>query len=315
MDENYLALLTHGEPLEAPLTAEAVREISLRLFELLADRTESYMQGDSSSVRVELAEELLKSICFTLGIAVKWHGEGLGALKNSDMADLLREGWGQLESKIKKGRDLLQKVKESSPAVKNRSYFDTLAGIEPFFHNYDFRFLAHQTPGNIDYQICHSVPEGLMGVEYINEYLRRLLIENEFCGHFNATEIEALLESYCPDYVGLLINIFEPVAVNALGLALLGGGVRSLDISGGDRERLVNTFNVFAPEELCVMLDNAAQTVCGELGISNTDTEEYLKMTAGALCPRIKAALPKGDLSGIFLSLHRRGEKRAGAWF
>lgn len=314
-DDNYFDLLTRGEPLEETLSAQDVREISLRLFDLLSDRTESFTQGDSSSVRAELAEELLKSICFTLAIAVKWRAERLSYLRNADLSALLRDGWVRIESEMAEGRKLLLRVKESSPEVTNISYRDTLAGLESFFSRYDLLFFAHETPCDIDYQLCHAVPEGLKGIEYINEYLRRLLTENEFCSHFGTRAIAALLESCCPDYEGLLINIFEPVAVNALGIALLGGGIPALDISDGDRVRLLNVFNAVAPEAAAVMLENAVDTVCSKLGIFDADTAKYLKATAEALCPRIRAALPTGDLSGIFLSLQRRGEPRKSAWY
>jgi len=309
-DDNYLALLTRGEPLEETPSAQDVREISLRLFALLSERTESFTQGDSSSVRAELAEELLKSICFTLGITEKSRAGRLSNLKNADLSALLREGWARIESEMAEGRKLFLRVKETSPEVESISYRDTLAGLESFFSRYDLRYFAHETPCDIDYQLCHPVLEGLFGIEYINEYLRRLLTENEFCKHFDTRSIAALLESYCPDYKGLLINIFEPVAVNALGIMLLSSPILALDISDGDRGRLLNMFNAIAPEAAAVMLEDAAVTVCSELRLYDADTAEYLKATAKALCPRIRAALPTGDLSGIFLSLNRPGKRR-----
>ena len=48
--------------------AEEVFILKVRLLELLAKRTDKYTMGESSSVKVETAQELLNSICYTLGI-------------------------------------------------------------------------------------------------------------------------------------------------------------------------------------------------------------------------------------------------------
>ncbi len=101
-------------------------------------------------------------------------------LKNADLQDLLKAGWTEIEAQLKTGKELLQKVRETAPSVENRSYKDTLKGIEVFFKKYDYRFFAHEIPGDIDYQLCHPLPGELQGIEYINGYLRRLLTETGF---------------------------------------------------------------------------------------------------------------------------------------
>jgi hypothetical protein len=84
-------------------------------------------------------------------------------------------------------------------------------------------------PCDIDYQLCRPVPEDLLGVEYVNEYLRRVVLENDFLRRFPKEPVIKLLENYCPDYRGLLINLYEPVATNALGSRSSGGTrVRSI---------------------------------------------------------------------------------------
>ena len=63
------------------------------------------------------------------------------------------------------------------------------------------------------------MPETLRGVDYVNDWLRRLCLEQNFLDRFDPALVRAVLDRSCPDYRGLLINLYEPIAVNALGLA------------------------------------------------------------------------------------------------
>jgi hypothetical protein len=70
------------------------------------------------------------------------------------------------------------------PAIENASLRDTMRGIRLFFRRYDLHFFAHQIPTVLDYQLSHAVPDSFLGIEYIVEYLRRLIIENDFLRRF-----------------------------------------------------------------------------------------------------------------------------------
>jgi hypothetical protein len=170
-----------------------------------------------------------------------------------------------------------------------------------FFRQYDYRFFAHQIPCYVDYQLCHSVPYELQGVEFINEYLRRLIIEDDFVRKFEKRNVEHLLENASPDYRGLLINIFEPVCTNAIGLALLNGDVFSLCITISDIERLSELFEPLSAIPAKKVLRDAGEYVCTILGITGASSIEYVGKTAEDLYPRIEVALPHGNLGGIFV--------------
>ena len=54
-----------------PLTAAEEGVVRERLYALLTEQTRRYTLGESSSVPVELAEELLRSLGFTLGLSLE----------------------------------------------------------------------------------------------------------------------------------------------------------------------------------------------------------------------------------------------------
>lgn len=223
---------------------------------------------------------------------------------------------------------MLHKAMEGALPIDNISYNDTIRSIEGFFKKYDIQFFAHKIPCSIDYQPCHAVPEELQGIEYINEYLRRIVLENRFCSRFDSGKIIELLEAYCPDYRELLINIYEPVATNALGIALFCDNVISLDMSctdvnrtddnrAGDnradivslditekgRKCLLQLFQKWDEKELVRNLRQSAVRVSNALCVTNTSDIEYLIAVAESLSPRITAVLPTKRLDGIFISL------------
>ena len=178
---------------------------------------------------------------------------------------------------------------------------DTLRGIGTFFRRYDVRFFAHEIPCDIDYQLAIPVEPEQKGVDYVNRYLERLTLENEFLRRFTRAAMEPILRRYCPDYWGLLINLYEPVATNALGLALLGEQVQALAISPAACRRLRERFAGRTFAEIGTMLDRAALRLSGETALCGAETE-YLRAWAKRLAPRIETAARYGGMDGIFLS-------------
>lgn len=303
-NNNYLALISNQALQDGILSDDDVLSIQMKLFGLLAKRTHRYTMDDSSSVPVEIAEDLYQSICFSISLFLKQTGNSILFLKDTEPGQLLKLAWAEIELQIKEGKQLLKLVKATSPKVDNKSYIDTLKEIGNFFKDYDYRFYAHEIPCNIDYQLSYAVENNLQGIEYINEYLRRLLIENEFCIHFDKGRIIALLSSYCPDYKDLLINLYEPVAVNAIALALLHEDILALDITDFHREKLLRYFNMWSRQHAEIELCKAANQICISLQIKDTAKIEYLKNTALNIYPRVAATLPSKCLEKIFLSLY-----------
>lgn len=284
------------------LSTEELQILQVKLWGLLGERTGRYTMGDSSSVPVELAQELLTSICFTLGAYLKETGETQKLLVTADLSELLKAGIKIIESQIETGKQLWQAAWLSAPEIENTAYRDTLKSIGGFFKRYNRHFLAHQIPCSIDYPLCDPVPEQTMGIAYINEYLRRILMENDVLRRFDSRRIIRLLEGYCSDYIELLINLCEPVVTNAVGLVLLGENPLSLQITDAHRSRLAALFAPLSEIEAHHTLTEAAERLYRIVNIENEDEQKYLMRLAVELAPRILAALPHGNLDGIFIS-------------
>lgn len=278
-----------------------------RLLPLLASQTKRYTSGESSSVPIETAQELLASLCFCLGIhpedPASWR-----AISNQNLESAYQDGLRKIEKKIAYGKSLWQAVCTHLPPVENLSLTDTLQELGRFWRLYDYRFFAHEIPCSIDYQLCSPVPEHLRGIDYVTAYLEQLAAENNFLLCFSREALLPLLNSYCLDYKGLLINLFEPVAINGIGLALLHKNLAALNISSEDCQRLFLLFS--STENLKSTLVFGAKALANQLGITHPKAKIQLETCARQLTPRVGAALKNGGMAGIFLKTRGRAASK-----
>jgi hypothetical protein len=311
ISENLFGLIKSKT--EEGLSPNDFKEIYLGVLALLPDQIDRFTLCDSSSVRSEVAEELLKSICFTLRLYLEAENLPYNALKKGDLYEMFNKGRKVIELRVEEAKELYKAVLQTAPEIQNISYSDTVTGIGVFFKQYDLYFFAHEIPCSIDYQLCHNVPETSLGVEYIVEYLRRMLIENQFCRHFEPVVAKEVLLSISPDYKELLINLCEPLAVNAIGLVLTGSDIYSLSITKEDHLKIYEMFKKLNKAEATKLLEAASEELCRELLIKDEDSIYYLKKIASELYPRLAAATSPSGLKGVFLELTKNLEKKKDA--
>lgn len=270
-----------------------------RFLRLIERRTAIYTMGDSTSVPTHVALDLLQSVCFVLGIDPA-RPEIPERLLFVDLEEEFGRRLAEIERKVERTGELWRDVNATMTAIPNIALRDTLAAIGDFPRAYDFRSMAHEIPVVFDYPLCHSVPETLVGVDYVNEYLRRLLLEADFLRRFGRAACERALASTSPDYIGLLVNLYEPPAVNAIGLALTGRDPRPLLVSDEDRDEITRRLGPLGAVRRSAALRVAAMDVCRVVGVADDGAQEYLLDVVPELLPRIDVALERGDLRGVF---------------
>jgi hypothetical protein len=311
--EGYFEHLITG----GALTDDEAVSIQERLFSLLARQTGRFTMGDSSSVRTETAEALLRSVCFTLGVCLKdadGERQALERLKAQSIDSLFGMGQEEVKRLVQRGRIMLQALQERRICTRNRAYNDTVNALPEFFRRYDMLFLAHEIPCDIDYQLFLPVGD-LGGIEYMLEYMRHLAAENAFCLGFPPGYIERLLHGMIRDADELLINIFEPVFNNAVGLRLLHADIRALDITPAMRERLAGNLKRLSPDALPNRIAQAADSVCEELHMESPEVRAYIREAGDRLADRLARQLGTGGLEGIFVTFRDADALPAGERF
>lgn len=280
------------------LYVPAPGEITEALYSLLSAQCKSFTGGQSSSLSVETVEALLSSICFSLSCFANKYGQN--ALLEIPLEKALEGARDILKKRIQLCKTLYLTLLRLPFQPDNVSYRDTVNGMENFFKKYDYYFFADQIPCDIDYQLCLPVSENLWGVEYLTEYIKRLICEGRFCGAFQRYEITALLANFGSRNDELLINVFTPVLSNALGRVLLGHDISTLEVTPDGIEKLFSMFAGLKYEEALPIVDKASKLLCSRVGFSGYNAE-YVTESARTLIPRICRCDPKG----LFLSLAR----------
>lgn len=263
---------------------------------LLTERIARFTMGDSSSVRLETAEAMARSLQYCISLALQTpNAEACGA------RELYGAGLIKVRRLIKRAHMLLRQAETLRPPVENQSFRETLAALPNFFCRYDPEFLACEIPCDIDYPLCAPVPETLSGVDYMLEYLRRLNAESAFLRRFPAPLLALVCERYYGDD-GLLVNLYEPVAAAAVGRALAGKSVKNLLTDAEDRKRIAAALQSAGEDGAEALLIEAAEAACAELGVSGAFDRAYVTRAALSLLPRLQASAPEGGYEGIFVS-------------
>lgn len=262
-----------------------------RLLPLLAHQAALYTAG-STSLPVETAKELLASLWYTIGLA------GPAARAAADPEAVYAAGLRVLQARTDSARRRLRAAERLCADSGSETLTDTLCGLEGFFARYDSRFLAHQVPAVLTYPLCIPVPESLPGVDYVLEYLRRLLWEETLLRSFPARDAAWLWDRACPGWRELPLNRCEPAAVQAVGCALAGGA--GLRMSRAQRRALSGRLAALSPAGMQALVRGAALPVWRRAGIRAPEPQRYLSDAASALVPRADAVLAAGgELGGL----------------
>lgn len=259
------------------------------LHALLAGQVKSYHKhyhmGDNTSVPTEVARELLHSVWYTLDL-----GSG------DSLKERLASGQAVLESRLEEARRLHALVAASAPEYANQCHWETMASLDRYLRRYDHRHFAHRVPEELDYPLLVPVPEELQGLDQARYILNCLWLENQILCAFPEGAVSALYGSLPPDYWEAPQNLCEQPLINALGRLLLGKGPDSLLLSDWDREALPRLLGDDPAPRLLAAGDGLRAAL--DLAPAAAD---YARAVITGLLPRLRAALPHGDLSYIFL--------------
>ena len=178
---------------------------------LMTHVCELYTCGESSSVSEFEGRELAESILYVLGLTDETAQEAMVLLSSDDVVATWTRKRNELESRIPEVMQLWQNVVATMPPIHNIALRDTLTSIGKLPQTYDTFFAAHEVSCSIDYPLSKPVSERLKGLDYIEAWLAQLLEEAQFLAQFNLEEMVSYLDEWCPDYRGLLINLYDPI--------------------------------------------------------------------------------------------------------
>lgn len=291
---------------EKKLLADTIlKRISYERLELLRTQLKYYTKDESSSVMVEVAENLLEGIDYTISFYLKTFNTLeliIEELKNNSLLNMLKTGRVLIKDSVEESKKLLEDILKNKLKINNYSYDDTIDhGIPLFFKEYEYFFTPHEGSGSIDYQL-YMDNMNYKGIEYIRNYLKILSLENEFCNNFDVYEINELLKGYDNKSEELLINVFELVLINSLGLIICGKSLNSLNINTADRELIKSKLEKLSAEKLQEEVLKCSDKCFEILSIENTDLVNYIRKSAIKLTEWINESIKINKLESVFIS-------------
>jgi hypothetical protein len=286
----------------AEFTEAEAQRLMERLWRLLGELAGKYTGGQSTSVSVETAREMMRSIWYTLDTATAQAGRPLRSLLTGELWPQLEQGRTLLRRKTERAAKYYEAVCRSDSGIRNVFYDETVEGLGKYLRGYDVRYFAHRPPADIDYPLIVTPPETLPGISYAEAYLAQLLAENLLLRRFDRQSVIRLLGAQVPDVREYRLNLAEQPLTNALALFLLEKPADPASLTAKDRQCLLCLLQGKTPAQTKDVLRQAAEGLLA--GWEQTDplSRKTMEALTDDLLPRLLAALKCGCLSDVFPS-------------
>ena len=194
----FQSLVTEGKRVGL-LTDDNIEQIQIDCLELMSKIIEKEISDHSSSVREEVAQSLLASILYTIGLALKQERDSdnaILALRKKSVKSLFKKGREQIDVILNEIKTQHCKIQALRCNFNNSFYeFAINRQLTSFLTKYNPDWSAHNADFLPEYQVecpCND----LVGVEYVKAYADALCIENWFCRQFSKEEFSTLLLRY-----------------------------------------------------------------------------------------------------------------------
>ena len=273
-----------------PLSPEEQQRVMNPMYLLMGKQVQSYHKhrhmGSNSSVPVELAQELMESIEYTIGLVG-------GVYAHRNIGEALVLGQEVLKSKLSKAKSMLELVNGTAPQWQTECRWEALRYLRHYLEQYDPLHLAHKGPDDLFYPILISPPEGIQGIDRCLLYLNILWIENQIM----AGVPEDALEQFWDRLPAATLNQCEHLLINGLGKALLRTGIDPLVFETEEHMQLIVAL-LEATEE---GLRDSAKLLCEWLNLKDENARMYVEAVVPQLTMWIGDEVRNGNLDNLFI--------------
>lgn len=282
------------------LEISEIENIQSQLLELLKIKVEKYNLLESTSIEIEKAKTIMESNMYTIGIYLKTFmpDDALEKLKKERIISMYEAGRKIINKKVTISKILYKEVLKSTLLIANETYLDTIIkGIKGFFKIYEPDYNAKDKKITADYPLYNSLIGKLEGIEFIEEYLKSLKIENEYLSKYDSIKINALLYNYRKDYTILIENIFKIVLRQNIGQILAGEEVDTFNISHDGIDKIFLGLNKMTKNEI---YDKIKEAIC-RLEIKSEEAKEYIEKGLEELQFEIYNSYKLNNLDKVFI--------------
>ena len=295
INKDYMINILKWGYLNKKFSENFILEIQRDIGNLLKERIQKYCGSSSTSVTVEMGEQLLDCIYYIMDINFRDDfdmNKSIELIKKNSTKDLLKKGEEKLKTLFEDTKLLYDRVCANRYETELIAYNDTLIKeFGNFFKIYDMKFNAQDIQVSVDYPLIFG-DSNLTGIYYIKDYLETLELENKFCNHFEKGEIENLLDInakiYKLDYRDLLTNIFEIVINNTILSIIVDDEFDDFYLFKEEIKYLKSNLNLSNVNE---KVSNAVKKMIEELKIYDEKEIQYIDSYKNRFINELKSAI------------------------
>lgn len=304
------------------IDTQTIYGIQEQVMQLLKDLIIRYTKGESTSIKTETAEELLKSIYYSIDArisSVKDPEAGIALLKSAGIKEIYDEGVEIVASTFKEARQLCREIVKNKLDVPLEVYNTSITvDLPEFFENYSVVFGAHDTACSTDYPLAFDDMK-VQGIFYIKNYMQNLDVETQFCSFFSKAAIAKTLAVYgrtCRiDYKESPVNLFEVLVSSSIFSALSGDDAKELILSSSQYEFLRSKLTGLDYSQMDDVFNAAVEKLITDLSIDQLKLVEYIRRYKKDFVLRVMHAVKNNNLSNIVLiSAEDKPQKRDNAF-
>lgn len=278
-------------------------EINLRsqLMAILKELIMDFTKGESTSIKEEVAQNLLASICYAIDTAVCSYPDDkrYSYIMSKRLKGVYNDGIYMLNNMMNETKAIYREVMKSKLDIPLEIYNSTLDGIGRFFKDYSILYSAHDTVADIDYPlVLDEMSE--KGLIYIREYLLMLRYETAFVQYFSFENVLKLLDLYGKyhgfNYTKGYFNIFEICFIQSFLAVLAGKSAFCLELFSYDLDKAAMQLRILESSDVDKALLTNTKKMITELGVEEKKVIEYINEYFNKAFKRIKIACDQGNL-------------------
>lgn len=269
---------------------------------LLKEKIKKYCKGLSTSVTVEVGEQLLEAIYYTIdaNFANNFNmEEAIDLFKRNSIGDLYKEGEAKLKDLFENIKELYKRVCENKYNTELIAYNDTLDEFGKSFDTYDIEFNPQDIDASVDYPLIFGDLDK-RGIYYVKDYLEVIDIENRFCNIFDNEEVETLLDinakRYKLNYRDLLTNVFEIVINNTILSIIVDDDFEDFYIYREEINYLKNNLNIENVEQ---KVNESVEKMISLLNIKDSELLKYVNLYKYRFVDQLKLAINQNNLESM----------------
>lgn len=213
------------------------------LLPVVAELTERYTSGESTSVTYERAQYLMEAVLYCIHECST--PLALSGGRKLSAREAYSFGLETIKEKVVRTRQQYQKLMEDFCAYGNRNYEDTVTKAIPgFFARYDVYFAPQETLITMDYPVLKRL-EGMQGIDAMEAYVSCVFLEQRFLRAFGTEDVVEILTGFQPNYRQQFYNICRIVLRKVVAERLLERLGRQMEelLHQGEKERLMEEVN------------------------------------------------------------------------